>query len=85
MDEWFTAIENKTVKNAPETFAAFKPLVFSTGGMMSANTLKELESWETEVGKEAMGRLRESVSVEVVKARARALQSCLLLEDDSEE
>jgi hypothetical protein len=55
----------------PLSTATFKPLVFSTGGLMSKETADELQSWKAVLGDSMYGRLGSAISLELVKARAR--------------
>jgi len=51
--------------------ASFKPLVFSTGGLMSKETADEFQSWKGALGDSVFGRLGSAISLELVRARAR--------------
>ena len=55
----------------PLSSASFKPLVFSTGGLMSKETTDEVQSWKGTLGDSGFGRLGSAISLEPVKARAR--------------
>jgi len=68
--------------NAPENRnIGFKPLVFSTGGLMSPGTLREVEMWTRELGKLAVGRLLDRISICLLEARAKLLAGSLVLGD----
>jgi hypothetical protein len=79
--KWFSAVEKRTTDNAPASRVEFRPLVLTTGGMMSANTAKEFESWEKEIGKIEAIRLQEAISVSLLASRTRLLAGCLLQAD----
>jgi len=55
----------------PLSTASFKPLVFSTGGLMSKETADEFRSWKGALGDSVFGRLGSAISLELVRARAR--------------
>jgi hypothetical protein len=55
----------------PLSTATFKPLVFSTGGLMSKETADEVQSWKGVLGDSIYGRLGSAISLELVRARAR--------------
>lgn len=55
----------------PLSTSTFKPLVFSTGGLMSKETADEVQSWKAVLGESMYGRLGSAISLELVKARAR--------------
>jgi len=55
----------------PLSTATFKPLVFSTGGLMSKETTDEVQSWKGALGDSVFGRLGSAISLELVRARAR--------------
>jgi hypothetical protein len=55
----------------PLSTANFKPLVFSTGGLMAKETADEVLTWKGVLGDTVFGRLGTAISIELVKARAR--------------
>jgi hypothetical protein len=55
----------------PLSTANFKPLVFSTGGLMARETADEVLTWKSVLGDTVFGRLGTAISIELVKARAR--------------
>jgi hypothetical protein len=65
------AIGRKANADRPLGTNTFKPLVFSTGGLMSKETATELTSWKAALGETVLGRLGTLISLELVKARAR--------------
>jgi len=80
--KWFTAIEATATGNAPENRnIGFKPLVFSTGGLMSPGTLRELEMWTRELEKVAVGRLLDRIRICLLEARTKLLAGSLVLGD----
>ena len=65
------AIGRKANADRPLGTHTFKPLVFSTGGLMSKETATEIASWKGALGETVLGRLGTLISLELVKARAR--------------
>ena len=65
------AIGRKANADRPLGTHTFKPLVFSTGGLMSKETATEIASWKGVLGETVLGRLGSLISLELVKARAR--------------
>jgi hypothetical protein len=65
------SIGRKANADRPLAATSFKPLVFSTGGLMSKETATEVASWKAALGDTAFGRLGTFISLELVKARAR--------------
>lgn len=65
------SIGRKANADRPLAATSFKPLVFSTGGLMSKETANEMASWKAALGDTVYGRLGTFISLELVKARAR--------------
>jgi hypothetical protein len=60
---------SKATVDSPLASNTFKPLVFSTGGLMSKGTADEVLSWKSVLGETVFGRLGSAISIELVKAR----------------
>jgi hypothetical protein len=61
----------KPTRDRPLASNTFKPLVFSTGGLMSKETADEVLSWKSVLGETVFGGLGSAISIELVRARAR--------------
>jgi len=55
----------------PLTSGNFKPLVFSTGGLLSKDTADEVRRWKRPMGEATFERMRMAVGLALVRARAR--------------
>ncbi|UOH80215.1 hypothetical protein LQV05_002864 [Cryptococcus neoformans] len=61
-------------KNAPKvTGGVFKPIILSTGGLVSKSTADEWKDWREAMPAGAFERMEKRIGVELVKARARTL------------
>ena len=60
--------------NRPLAPGAFKPLVFSTGGLMARATADELKKWQGEMEPPVWDRMMTQLSLEFLKARARSFR-----------
>lgn len=79
IETWTQVVADKAVTNAPHSNIEFKPLVFSTGGMMSKDTIKELDLWEKDTSPGAIALMRSSISICLLKSRAKLLGVCLIM------
>jgi len=68
---YLDTVGRKAISVRPLSSASFKPLVFSTGGLMASETADEVRSWKAALGDTVFGRLGSAISVALVKARAR--------------
>lgn len=60
------------MKKAPRIFGgAFKPLVVSTGGLVSREAADEWKSWRKVTAEAAFRWTQKRITIELVKARAR--------------
>jgi len=55
----------------PLTSGNFKPLVLSTGGLLSKDTADEVRRWKRPMGEATFERMRMAVGLALVRARAR--------------
>ncbi|UOH81165.1 hypothetical protein LQV05_003831, partial [Cryptococcus neoformans] len=61
-------------QNAPKlTGGVFKPIILSTGGLVSKSTADEWKDWREAMPAGAFERMEKRIGVELVKARARTL------------
>ncbi len=56
----------------PLTAGSFKPIVLSTGGLMSKDTADEIKRWKRPMGEAAFNRMLGAVSLALVRARSTA-------------
>ena len=49
-NKYLAAVDKMAEADKPDSRVEFKPLVFSTGGMMGENTTKEFDQWKKEMG-----------------------------------
>jgi hypothetical protein len=72
------AIDSWASEQAPGSQAEFRPLAFSTGGMMSPSVIWEMVMWEEKIGKEYIGWMQGDMSVSLLNSRTSMLRSSLL-------
>ncbi|KIR63861.1 hypothetical protein I314_03268 [Cryptococcus bacillisporus CA1873] len=71
---WLDKVGKTVVKRAPRvTGGAFKPLILSTGGLMSHETADEWKVWRDAMPQGVFLQLQRRISIELVKARARTM------------
>lgn len=75
-DKWMAKVAQGTDKNKPETQVDFRPLVMSAGGIMSKDTLREVQGWK--LGKWEESNLMSSMSTTLLLSRTRKMGACLL-------
>ena len=66
------SIAHTTNDSQPLAPGAFKPLVFSTGGLMARATAEELKKWQTELEPPVWDRMMTQLSLELLRARSRS-------------
>ena len=84
-NEFLAAVDKMAEADKPDSRVEFKPLVFSTGGMMGENTTKEFDQWKKEMGI-GYPRLMTAISISLLTARTIHRNACRLLgsRDESE-
>ena len=60
--------------NRPLAPGTFKPLVFSTGGLLARATADELRRWQGEMEPPVWDRMMTVLSLELLRARARTFR-----------
>ncbi|UOH84398.1 hypothetical protein LQV05_001198 [Cryptococcus neoformans] len=71
---WLDKVGQVVAKNAPKvTGGVFKPIILSTGGLVSKSTADEWKDWREAMPAGAFERMEKRIGVELVKARARTL------------
>ncbi len=65
------SVAKQAIDNRPLCTFAFKPLVFSSGGLLSRETADKVQSWQKLLGDTVYGRLGTDVSLQLVRARSR--------------
>ncbi|UOH81167.1 hypothetical protein LQV05_003833 [Cryptococcus neoformans] len=71
---WLDKVGQVVAKNAPKvTDGVFKPIILSTGGLVSKSTADEWKDWREAMPAGAFERMEKRIGVELVKARARTL------------
>lgn len=71
---WLDKVGQVVSKNAPKvTGGVFKPIILSTGGLMSRSTADEWKDWRDAMPAGGFERMEKRIGVELVKARARTL------------
>jgi len=84
-NKYLAAVDKMAEADKPDSRVEFKPLVFSTGGMMGENTTKEFDQWKKEMGI-GYPRLMTAISISLLTARTIHRNACRLLgsRDESE-
>ncbi|UOH84402.1 hypothetical protein LQV05_001202 [Cryptococcus neoformans] len=71
---WLDKVGQVVAQNAPKlTGGVFKPIILSTGGLVSKSTADEWKDWREAMPAGAFERMEKRIGVELVKARARTL------------
>ena len=71
---WLDKVGQVVSKNAPKvTGGVFKPIILSTGGLMSRSTADEWKDWREAMPVGGFEKMEKRIGVELVKARARTL------------
>ncbi|AAW44842.1 hypothetical protein CNG04710 [Cryptococcus deneoformans JEC21] len=71
---WLDKVGQVVSKNAPKvTGGVFKPIILSTGGLMSRSTADEWKDWRDAMPVGGFEKMEKRIGVELVKARARTL------------
>lgn len=71
---WLDKVGKMVERRAPRVAGSvFKPLILSTGGLMSHGTADELKAWREAMPEGVFLCLQRRISIELVKARARTL------------
>ncbi|EAL19765.1 hypothetical protein CNBG0580 [Cryptococcus deneoformans B-3501A] len=71
---WLDKVGQVVSKNAPKvTGGVFKPIILSTGGLMSRSTADEWKEWREAMPVGGFEKMEKRIGVELVKARARTL------------
>lgn len=71
---WLDKVGQVVSKNAPKvTGGVFKPIILSTGGLVSRSTADEWKDWRDAMPAGGFERMEKRIGVELVKARARTL------------
>ncbi|UOH79812.1 hypothetical protein LQV05_000823, partial [Cryptococcus neoformans] len=72
---WLDKVGQVVAQNAPKlTGGVFKPIILSTGGLVSKSTADEWKDWREAMPAGAFERMEKRIGVELVKARARTLR-----------
>lgn len=70
-NRYLAKIADKAQKHAPLALGRFGALVFSTGGLIKADTQKQLASWKEAIGDSTWSWTLRRISLSLVRARAR--------------
>jgi len=76
-NKFLAAVDKMAEADKPDSRVEFKPLVFSTGGMMGENTTKEFDQWKKEMGI-GYPRLMTAISISLLTARTIHRNACRL-------
>jgi hypothetical protein len=68
---YLESIGKEAIRFRPLTDGAFKPLVFSTGGLMAKGTADELRGWKLDLKTVVWESMMRAVSMSFVRSRAR--------------
>jgi hypothetical protein len=70
-NRYLANVAEKARRNAPLALGRFGALVFSTGGLIEADTQKQLASWKEAIGDSTWNWTLRRISLSLVRARAR--------------